>query len=394
MIAHQRREEYSAALVQYLKENREECLYRLYELSKSFMDEGLGPGDILALHIESMEQILAGDSLLLRPAAVFRTFRAFLEVISPYEMAFGHYAELKKLSLLQEVSMELISFLDMDSLCRYIVDKTSELLRMEEGYLFLKNKATGEMELAVAKSIQIENLKKSAGENFPVRIPLKADKLLVGEIRLGGRKGFPPDEVEKRMISILANQFALALERLKLYKIMEEQSTTDGLTGVYNRRHFYEILAKEIHRVRRYRQKLSLMMIDIDDFKEINDCYGHLVGDAIIKNITEILKDTVRETDVVARYGGDEFVILMPDTDKKQAVNAAVRILNEIRGRKFEVDAVSLGVTLSAGVADYSVKDMSESDLLKRADEALYRAKGEGKNRVCLHDEVALWISS
>jgi|GEM_PF-1957999 len=386
MIDHQRREEYAAALLQCLKENREECLYTLYELSKSFMGEGLGPGDILVLHIESLEKILAEDSLLSQPAAVFRTFRAFLEVISPYEIAFGHYVELKRLSFLQEVGMRLISFLDMDSLYRYIVDKTAELLKMEEGYLFLKNNATGELELVVARSIQAKNLEKDAGENFPVRIPLKIDKVLAGEVRLGGRKDFTPDEVEKRMISILTNQFALALERLKLYKLMEEQSTTDGLTGVFNRRHFYEILAKETQRARRYRQRLSLMIMDIDNLKEINDCYGHLVGDAIIKNITGILKDIVRETDVVARYGGDEFVILMPDTDKKQAVNAAVRVLDEIRGHTFEVDAVRLRVTLSAGVAGYSVKDMGESDLVKKADEALYRAKGEGKDRVCLYE--------
>lgn len=383
-VSHQRREEYSDALFQHLRDGREECLYRLYELSKALMDEGATPGDILSLHIESLEKIFANGSFPLHPTEVLQTFNAFLEVMSPYEMAFGHYVELKKLNLLQEVGIKLISFLDLDSLCQFIVDKTTEIFKIEEGCLYLKDRATGGMTFRTTKGKGLEG---AARDRFPVSIPLKTEKEEIGEIRLAHGKGKSGlDEMEKQMASILANQFALALERLRLYESLREQSITDGLTGVFNVRHFHETLSKEIQRARRYQLAFSLMIIDMDKLKKINDRYGHLVGDAVIKDVARLLKDTARKTDVVARYGGDEFVIFMPETDKKQALNAAVRIQNKVRGYRFEVDAGRLEVTLSIGVTNYAGEDMDESDLVRRADQASYRAKAGGGDRVCLYE--------
>lgn len=383
--SHQRCEEYSDALFQHLRDGREKCLYRLYELSKALMDEGVTPGDILSLHIESLEKIFANGSLPLHPTEVLQTFNAFLEVMSPYEMAFGHYVELKKLNLLQEVGIKLISFLDLDSLCQFIVDKTTEIFKIEEGCLYLKDRATGGMTFRTTKGKGLEG---AARDRFPVSIPLKTEKEEIGEIRLAHGKGKSGlDEMEKQMASILANQFALALERLRLYESLREQSITDGLTGVFNVRFFHETLSKEIQRARRYQLAFSLMIIDMDKLKKINDRYGHLVGDAVIKDVARLLKDTARKTDVVARYGGDEFVIFMPETGKKQALNAAVRIQNKVRGYRFEVvDAGRLEVTLSIGVTNYAGEDMDESDLVRRADQALYRAKAGGGDRVCLYE--------
>lgn len=391
LTSHQRREEYSDALIRHLMEGREECLYRLYELSKALMDEGAGPGDILVLHIESLEKIFANGSSSLHPAAVLQAFKTFLEVIAPYEMAFGHYVELKKLNLLQEVGMKLNFFVDMDSLCRFIVDRTTEIFKMEEGCLYLKDRATGGMTLRTTKGKGLEGVvatrNRAARDRFPVSIPLKTEKEEIGEIRLaGGKAKSDMDEMEKQMASILANQFVLALERLRLYESLREQSITDGLTGVFNVRHFHETLGKEIQRARRHQQVFSLMIIDMDKLKKINDRYGHLVGDVVIKGVARLLKDTARKTDVVARYGGDEFVIFMPETDKKQALNAAVRIQNKVRGYRFEVDAGRLEVTLSIGVTNYAGEDMNGSDLVRRADQALYRAKAGGGDRVCLYE--------
>jgi diguanylate cyclase (GGDEF)-like protein len=383
MVSYKKHTEYRNILTQYLKERNEDCLYQLYELSKVLLNEGASLQDIFSLHIESLKKILTEGSLLLQPAVVLQAFEVFLEIMSPYEMAFGHYIELKRLNLLQEVGIKLISFLDMDSLCQFIIDKSTEILKMEKGCLYLKNGATGELTLRAVKSTRTKDLRRAAKGNFPVCIPLKTGDKLVGEIRFAGTPTL--DEMGKQIILILTNQFALAIERLMLYKTLREQSITDGLTGVFNMRYFYETLRKEINRVRRYHQMLSLVIIDIDNLKKINDSYGHLAGDVVIKDIANFLKEIVRETDVVARYGGDEFVILMPETDNKQALNTAVRILDKVRGYRFKVGAGCLRVTLSAGAADYSKKDMGESDLVKMADEALYLAKAEGKDRVCLY---------
>jgi diguanylate cyclase (GGDEF)-like protein len=383
MVRHQRREEYSVALAQYLKEGKENGLYRLYELSKALMNEGTSPGDLFAMHIASLERI-STENALPPQSAVLQMLRAFLEVISPYEVAFGHYVELKGLTILQEVSIKLNAFVDMDSLCRFIVDKSAEIFNMEDGCLYLKERTAGGMTFRTAKG---KGLREAAMGRFPIVIPLKTEKEEIGEIRLARGDGKSDlDEMEKQMASILANQFALALEKLRLYESLREQSITDGLTGVFNVRHFHEILSKEIQRARRYQRALSLVMMDIDNLKRINDAYGHLAGDAVIKDMAKILKETSRRTDVVARYGGDEFVILMPETDKKQAFESAVRILDKVREHRFEVEGDCSGATLSAGVAGYAGGGMTESDLFKMADEALYQAKAEGRERVCVYE--------
>jgi len=136
---------------------------------------------------------------------------------------------------------------------------------------------------------------------------------------------------------------------------------------------------------RRYGRPLSLLMADIDNFKQINDRYGHLLGDAVLKHVAQLLKGTLRATDIVARYGGDEFAALMPEVGKIRALKAAGRVLNKIRSHGIEADADLLTITLSIGVAEFSETDQDGSDLVKKADAALYQAKGEGRNRVCSH---------
>jgi len=187
---------------------------------------------------------------------------------------------------------------------------------------------------------------------------------------------------EKRLFSTFANYSAQAIENTMLYKSTEHLSLTDGLTGLYNHRYFQEQLEVEVKRAQRYDLNLSLIMIDLDHFKEFNDSYGHLEGDSLLRKISQILKSSLRETDFVARYGGEEFAVILPETNKERASIAAERIRKTINEQTFGEGGVKM--TISLGVASYPDDACLRADLIKKADEALYRAKREGRNRTCL----------
>lgn len=183
-----------------------------------------------------------------------------------------------------------------------------------------------------------------------------------------------------------------ALERLKLLKaardkeIYKELAILDGLTEVYNRRYFDRILAQELNRARRYNHQLSLLMVDIDDFKRYNDTYGHPVGDRVLKQIAKKLLESSRNIDFVTRYGGEEFAIVLPETDKTGASVAATRFLSLITLIKID-DPKSIfsgKITVSIGLASYPEDALTKEELISKADSALYQAKHLGKNRVCL----------
>jgi diguanylate cyclase (GGDEF)-like protein len=153
-------------------------------------------------------------------------------------------------------------------------------------------------------------------------------------------------------------------------------SILDGLTGVYNHRHLHDVLDREITRAKRYPQHLSLAMIDVDNFKKYNDTNGHMAGDELLRGLTNLMVRSLRNLDMVFRYGGEEFCILMVETDKKGAVLAAERMLNLVR--------LSLPATISMGLSDYPLDATEKDVLIDKADKALYQAKTTGKNKVCL----------
>ena len=155
-------------------------------------------------------------------------------------------------------------------------------------------------------------------------------------------------------------------------------ATIDELTGAYNRRAFLELIKKNSYRSKRYNEHLSLMIFDIDFFKKINDTYGHGVGDHVLKSLVRVVFENIRQEDLLARWGGEEFIILMPQTSLKSAFDLAERLRKNIE--KYEFPKVGR-VTVSLGLAEFSSKDDIES-FIKRADDALYTAKGNGRNRV------------
>ena len=167
-------------------------------------------------------------------------------------------------------------------------------------------------------------------------------------------------------------------QRIEMEKNLEKLATTDKLTGIYNRHKFEEIFNIELNRVLRYESPLSLIMFDIDYFKRVNDNYGHDTGDYVLKEIVEVVNESVRHSDIFARWGGEEFLVLCPETDSLSAKNLSEKLRVAIE----EIDFKDIGtITCSFGVVCYENRESGES-FIKRADDALYRAKDEGRNRV------------
>ncbi len=167
---------------------------------------------------------------------------------------------------------------------------------------------------------------------------------------------------------------------------LKEQSILDELTGQYNRRHILQELDKELDRARRYKHTLAGIMIDVDDFKKINDRHGHLFGDHILKEVTKIFDHCVRTIDILGRYGGDEFIILLPEATPDTAGVVAERIKNAIHKHAFEVKKKKFKVTVSVGAQYFhDLTDMSRVDFIDKIDQALYKAKAAGKDRVIGH---------
>ncbi len=178
-------------------------------------------------------------------------------------------------------------------------------------------------------------------------------------------------------------QGMLAKERESL-NILKRVALVDQLTNVYNRHYFAEALAAEFEKARRYGHPLSCIMLDVDHFKEFNNRYGHDVGDWVLRKTAAVLKDKLRHADMLARYGGDEFVVLQPMTEEDNAARTADRLCRAVSEKTWESAVGGLDIRISLGVADFVMKSCTTSDdLLKHADQALYQAKTGGRNQVC-----------
>jgi diguanylate cyclase (GGDEF)-like protein len=177
-------------------------------------------------------------------------------------------------------------------------------------------------------------------------------------------------------------------ERKRLEAALNDLAIADPLTGLYNRRHFFNLAEMQLEQATRYERTLSVMVLDIDHFKQINDTYGHAVGDRVIKHLAGNIEPTIRRADVTARFGGDEFVILMPETDSSQAVHLAERLQHQVAEKTISAKQSSFHLTLSIGVASSSAHNhvASIDVLLEMADHALYQAKESGGNRVCIYE--------
>jgi diguanylate cyclase (GGDEF)-like protein len=249
-------------------------------------------------------------------------------------------------------------------------------------------------------------------------VPLKNRRgEVIGAIQVLNKRAGSFSGEDETLLSALSSQAAVAIENADLYRRLgvlnqslerkveertaeltrtnerltvlnrelEQISITDGLTQVYNRRYFMERLRQEVKRVNRYGPPASLLMIDIDHFKKVNDTYGHQAGDVVLCNVAGLVRGALRETDLFARYGGEEFVLLATGTEQSGAFILAERLRKLIEGAVFTHGSISIAVTVSIGIGIWETSISEDfEELIRRADAALYRAKEQGRNRYCV----------
>jgi diguanylate cyclase (GGDEF)-like protein/PAS domain S-box-containing protein len=215
-----------------------------------------------------------------------------------------------------------------------------------------------------------------------VGAPIISSATLLGFINVDAETPnfFKTDQMYR--LQAFANQAAVAIRNAQLYNEMELLAITDSLTGLYNRRYFFEFAGNEITKSKRYKKNLSMIMMDIDHFKKVNDRFGHQVGDRVLKNVADICLSILRNADIMCRFGGEEFLILLPETTKDEAENAAERMCRAVADSVIQTDRGEVKITLSIGVAELDMEHDSVDSMIFAADKALYLAKAAGRDCV------------
>ncbi|MBI5416296.1 MAG: sensor domain-containing diguanylate cyclase [Candidatus Omnitrophica bacterium] len=223
---------------------------------------------------------------------------------------------------------------------------------------------------------------------MPLKAKNKVNGLIVAD-NLFTQKPITDDEL--RIFMMLANQAGLAIENANLYELVRYKSHTDSITNLWNHGFFQDQLSKELESARQGNQPLTLLILDIDDFKKLNDTYGHHNGDTVLREIANILKDSSRGNDYACRYGGEEFAVILTQTPQDQGAAIAGRIRARIAECAFHLspdsDGHKLHVSVSIGVASFPRDAGIKEELIAKADKAMYIAKFSGKNRVCCNQE-------
>jgi len=219
--------------------------------------------------------------------------------------------------------------------------------------------------------------------------PLKDKDKTFGVINITERRDSEVfTEEDLKLILLISPLVVSQIEKIQLSEQVENLSNLDSLTGLFNHRYFQEHLSQEIDRAQRYRRPLGLIMLDIDDFQEYNENHGYAMGDRVLVQMADILKNNLRKVDIASRYAGEEFVIIIPDTRKKQAAIVAEKLRDKVASAVFvEKRDSSLGMvrlTVSVGVSEYDVRS-NKDEFIRQVKQAIQEAKEKGKNRVCIY---------
>jgi len=215
---------------------------------------------------------------------------------------------------------------------------------------------------------------------------------LYGVLNAADKVGDAPfDEFDLATLMLLAQHVALCIENAELHRHIARLANTDGLTGLYNHRYFQERLEEELERARRFGRSVALLMTDLDSFKEFNDHHGHPAGDVVLQEVAAVLRGAVRQSDIVSRYGGDEFAVIAPETEEAAAEELARRLRRAIAGHHFHAlgTPTPLRLGLSIGISAYPTEATGKSQLIEQADRAMYLAKQRKQGIFCWHAAVA-----
>jgi diguanylate cyclase (GGDEF)-like protein len=214
-------------------------------------------------------------------------------------------------------------------------------------------------------------------------LPLVVREETIGTLIVAAKAPAAFSRSVRETLQALGNQLAVSLANARAVRQLEELATTDGLTGCLNKRAFLTELSQKLMAAERFGRKLSLIVTDLDHFKGVNDTYGHATGDRVLQELGRVLKRMKRETDLVARFGGEEFCVLCEETDSRGAELLAERVREELAGTELQTELGALRVTASLGVATFPDHAKSAEELFAQGDKALYQAKNQGRNRVC-----------
>jgi len=328
----------------------------------------------------------------------------------------------QELTVFIELGKTLTSTLDINEVLKVVMSKVSELVAPRSWSLLLVDESRGDLfhEIAVGRpAVAVKRRRVRLGEGIEGWVAREGRPLLVNgrtdlaklgiretgrvrdshsilcvPLRIKGRtlgvleatdrtdrRMFRPEDLT--LLGTLADYAAIAIENAKNFQRVEELTITDEVTGLYNARHLHHMLDFEIVRSARHRLEFSVIFLDLDHFKAVNDQYGHLVGSRLLHEIGDVITARLRKLDVATRYGGDEFVILLPQTPRKQAARVAQRVRDTLAKTWFlQSEGLHVKVTASFGVATYPAAAATKNDLLRLADQAMYRVKNSTRNGV------------
>jgi len=341
--------------------------------------------------------------------------------------------QLQELSIFHDVAKALTSSLNLDSILQTIMEKVAEYFRPDNWSLLMVDDSAEELYFAIAvgdaadalRSVRLKVGEGIAGwvaktgeplivpdvysdERFAKRIdemtrwrtrsiiciPLRSKHRVLGVIQLINvdMSGFGDGDLF--FLQAICDYAAIAIDNARAVEKIQELTITDDCTGLYNARHLYKTLEAEVYRSARFGYEFTVLFIDLDHFKQVNDTWGHLAGSKLLAEIGFAIKSHLRLIDFAFRYGGDEFVILLPQTSKKQALNVARRLLQSFRNSEFlKEEGINVNVRASLGVASYPGDAKSVHEIIRQADEMMYLVKNSTRDNIAVANQGLLEVS-